>query len=362
MSDSEDFGKELVEFLGSIDDEVKMDTEPDAAQSPSSQSQAQAPVENITGFKISSHGGFIYEGMLDAGFMNYTNNKKTFIVKVRSEFGGTVLTRQCSTKFETTCKGNVCTLGDTANYTNYLQIICGTDNKGNIGLFSTIPYDSKGQICTNSTEVPDLELSSDIKNAFYYGYLIYYGDDNGTTDKERKIHNFDVSPTLLSSEILKFYNMVKDSDTDTFNVNVSACLVLADKNLEISCMQKYKGIKADDEITFAGWFNCFENFVKYKCDQYVISNFLDDKIKSVEDIDKYHKMGLLTDDEYVDYQLKFGRRSYDDQRPSSRRKIGSGKKKKKNQTKKRKPFKKKKKQQTKKKKKQKKKQSKSKSK
>jgi len=324
-----DFGEELANFLDSTDDEV----EPAAAQ---------APVENITGFKISSHGGFIYEGMLDAGFMNYTDNKKTFIVKVRSEFGGTVLTRQCSTKFETTCKGNVCTLGDTANYTNYLQIICGTDNKGNIGLFSTIPYDSKGQICTNSTEVPDLELSSDIKNAFYYGYLIYYGDDNGTTDKERKIHNFDVSPTLLSSEILKFYNMVKDSDIDTFNVDVSACLVLADERLKISCMQKFKNIKTDDEIVGASWFNCFQNFVNYNCDQYVISNFLNDKIKSSEDIEKYYNMGLLTDDELVDYQFKFGRRSFDDQRPSSRRKIGSGKKKKKKQTKKRKPFKKKK--------------------
>ena len=307
-----DFGEELANFLDSTDDEV----EPAAAQ---------APEEIITGFKISAHGGFIYEDMLDEGFRYYTNNQKTFIVKVRSEFGGTTLTRQCSTQIEETCEGAKCNLGDDATYVKYLQIVCGTNNDGNVGLYSTIPYKPNGEISTTNS-VPDLQLSSTKDDTFYYGYIIYYDNDDGRENRERNLSRFNdfnnyegekgEEITYLSTEIINFYNIVKDSSRKNFDVKVAACLVLADENLEISCMQKYKKIKADEEINFAGWFNCFQNFVDYKCDQSVIDLFLNEKIHTLNDLQKYYDLGLLTDEEHIDYLIKFARKYKSAQAPA----------------------------------------------
>ena len=226
-------------------------------------------IPKITGFKISAHGEFVDNELFEEYFQDYTDNQKTFIVRVRGNFGESVLTRQCSTNFEKTCEGNVCTLGDAANYVNFLQIICGTDDEGIVGIFSALPYKPNGQICDQfandnardydkTSLIPDLLLSRDIKNAFYYGYLTYYNDDNGKTDIKRQIQKFTTSPTYLSSQIIKFYNLVKDSDIDTFTVDVSACLVINDV-LKNYCNLISKG---NNNIKYQKWFTCFDNFTK----------------------------------------------------------------------------------------------------
>ena len=352
--------------------ELEMDTAPDNT----------AP-EKITGFKISSHGRII-DKPIEVSTSTYISKEKTFIVRVRGDFDESVLTRQCSTQIQNTCQGDVCTLGDDATYVNFLYIVCGIDyDNDDIPVIvealpyipvriEALPYKIEN-ICTNCSNnnclIPDLILSKDEENHFYYGYLTYYDGDNGTTDKRRPITPFNKSSTYLSDEIINIYNLVKDSDVDTFNIDVSACLNI-DDNLKMSCMQKYKNRKADDEIKFAGWFNCFQNFVNNNCDESEISLFLNKNIHTADDVQKYFDKGLLTDKEYEDYLFKFAREYKRNQdadkanlkplrtiKKTGRKKIGRGKKKKK-QTKKRKPFKKK--QQTKKKKKSKKKKSKSK--
>ena len=225
------------------------------------------PKPKITGFKISGHGEFVDIELLDEGFQEYKYNLKTFIVRVRGNFGESVLTRQCSTQIQNTCQGGVCTNGDDATYVNFLQIKCGRNENGHIGLFSALPY-IDGNICNKFEEgndinynitslIPDLELSKDDENYFYYGYLIYYNGDNGTTDKIRPIRSFNDSPTThLSTEIKNFYKLVKDSNVDTFNVDVSACLVISDK-LQNFCDYISKGFEG---VKYKGWFSCFHNF------------------------------------------------------------------------------------------------------
>lgn len=344
MSDSDnELFDEIVDFLDSTDDEI------------------EDPEKQKTGFKISAHGGFIFKDMLDVGFKDYINNKKTFTLKVRSEIGGTTLTKQCSRQIEETCEGTKCVsiLGDTENYINYLQIVCGKNDEGEVGLFSTLLYNPKGEICNSFNDkdlVPDLQLSSTKDDSFYYGYTIYYNNDDGREKRRRDLHRFnnfnnykeEEEITYLSIEIINFYNLVKDSPNKNFDVKVATCLVLADRDLKISCMQKYKKVKADDEIPFAGWFNCFQNIFNYQCDD--LYTLLGINIITLEDADKYYNDGLLTDEEYQDYQLKFLEKAdakkgqkrvrVDDlERQSSRQKYGRGKEKR--QTKKRKPFKKK---------------------
>ena len=246
--------------------ELEMDTAPVPAPAPASAPYNTAPEKKITGFKISSHGRII-DKPIEVSKSEYNGKEKTFIVRVRGDFDKSVLTRQCSTQIQNTCQGDVCTLGDDATYVNFLQIKCGRNENGHIGLFSALPY-IDGNICNKFEEgnninynitslIPDLELSKDDENYFYYGYLIYYNDDNGTTDKIRQIRSFNDSPTThLSTEIKKFYKLVKDSNVDTFNVDVSACLVISDE-LQNFCDYISKGFEG---VKYKRWFSCFHNF------------------------------------------------------------------------------------------------------
>jgi hypothetical protein len=244
-------------------------------QKPKTRFTLSKPKPKITGFKISGHGEFVDDELFEEGFQEYKYNLKTFIVRVRGNFGESVLTRECSTNFEENCIGGTCSLGDAANYVNFLQIVCGTDKEGSVGLFRALPY-INGDICNefangNDTDyditslIPNLQLSSDDENGFYYGYLIYYDGDNGRTNKKRNFHRFnnfnnfqkdEEKFTYLSSEIINFYNLVKDSDIQTFTVDVSACLVI-DEELQIFCKSISDG---KNNIKYEKWFTCFHNF------------------------------------------------------------------------------------------------------
>ena len=214
--------------------ELEMDTAPVPAPAPASAPYNTAPEKKITGFKISSHGRII-DKPIEVSKSEYNGKEKTFIVRVRGDFDKSVLTRQCSTQIQNTCQGDVCTLGDDATYVNFLQIVCGIDyDNDDIPVIvealpyipvriEALPYKIEN-ICTNCSNnnclIPDLILSKDEENHFYYGYLTYYDGDNGKTDKERPITPFNKSSTYLSDEIINIYNLVKDSDVDTFNIDV----------------------------------------------------------------------------------------------------------------------------------------------